>query len=96
MWIKYIQGKYYLSNKRQLNEKQRQSQTNPKVHQDGIIRLHGRFISADLPEDTELPILLSRQEYFSKLLIQDIHYKIHHRGVSHTLAQLKQKYWIPQ
>ena len=89
MWIKYIQGKYYLSNKRQLNEKQRQSQTNPKVHQDGIIRLHGRFISADLPEDTELPILLSRQEYFSKLLIQDIHHKIHHCEVSHTLAQLR-------
>ena len=42
------QGKHYLSNKRQLNEKQRHSQLNPKIN---IIRLHGRFINADLPED---------------------------------------------
>ena len=95
MRIKYIQEKHYLSDKRQLNKKQRQSQLNPKIHQDRIIRLHGRFINADLPEDAKLPILLPRQEHFSKLLIQDIHHKIHHCGVSHTLAQLRQRYWIP-
>ena len=51
MWIKCIQEKHYLSNKRQLNKKQRQREsTQPKIHQDGIIRLHGRFINADLPE----------------------------------------------
>ena len=77
MWIKYIQEKHYLSNKLQLNEKQRQSQLSPKIHQDGIIRLQGRFINADLPEDTKLPILPPRQEHFSKLLIQDIHHKRH-------------------
>ena len=96
MWIKYIQGKHF-SNKRQLNEKQSQSQLNPKIHQDGIIRLYGRFINADLPEDVKLAILLlPRQEHFSKLLIQDMHHKIHHCGVSRTLAQLRQRYWIPQ
>ena len=80
MWIKSIQVKHYLSNKRQLNEKQRQCQLNPKLHQDGIIRLHGGFINADLPEDAKLPILLQRQEHFSRLLIQDINHKIHHCG----------------
>ena len=44
----------------------------------------------------QLPILLPRQENFSKLLIQDIHHKIHHCEVSQTLAQLRQRYWIPQ
>ena len=96
MWIKYIHGKHYLSKKRQLNEKKRQSQLNPKMHQNRIIRLHGRFINGDLPEDAKLPILLPRQEHFSKLLIQDIHHKIHHCGVSQTLAQLSQRYWMPQ
>ena len=96
MWIKYIQGRHYLPNKRQLNEKLRRSQRNPKIQQDGIIRLHGRFVNADLPEDAKLPILLPRQEHLSKLLIQDIHHKIHHCGVSQTLAQLRQRYWIPQ
>ena len=86
-WIKYIQGKHF-SNKRQLNEKQSQSQLNPKIYEDGIIRLYGRFINADLPEDVKLAILLlPRQEHFSKLLIQDMHHKIHHCGLSQTLAQ---------
>ena len=66
------------------------------MHQDRIIRLHGRFINGDLPEDAKLPILLPRQEHFSKLLIQDIHHKIHHCGVSQTLAQLRQRYWMVQ
>ena len=44
----------------------------------------------------QLPILLPRQENFSKLLIQDIHHKIHHCGVSQTLAQLRQRYWMAQ
>ena len=82
MWIKYIQGKHYLSNRRQLNERQRQCQLNPKIHQDGIIRLHGTFFHANLPQDAKLPILLSSQEHFSKLLIQDIHHKIQHLGIA--------------
>ena len=96
MRIKYVQGKHYLSNKQQLNKKQRQSQLNPKIYQDGIIRLHGRFINADLPEYAKLPILQPRQEHFSKLLIQDMHHKIRHCGVSQTPAQIRQRYWIPQ
>ena len=40
--------------------KNRQSQLNPKLHQDGIIRLHGRFVNADLQESAKLPILLPR------------------------------------
>ena len=51
---------YYLSSKRQLNGKQKQSQINPKIHQGGIIILYGIFINADLPEDSKLPILLPR------------------------------------
>ena len=96
MWIKYIQGKDHHLNKGQLNEKQRQSQLSPKIHWHEIIRLQGRFINADLPEDAKLPILLPRQEHFSKLFIQDIHHKIHYCGVSQMLGQLRQRYWIPQ
>ena len=67
-------------------QKKQQSQLNLKIYQYGIIRLHGRFVNADLPEDAEQPILLSRQEHFSKLLTQDIHHKIHYCGVSKMLA----------
>ena len=63
-----------------------QPKLSPKIHQYGIIRLHGRFINADLPEDAQLSILLPRQEHFSKLLIQDIYCKVHYCGVFQMLA----------
>ena len=70
-----------------------------KTHQDGIFRLHERFINADLRGDVKLSILLPREEHFSKLLIQDIHHKIHYCRVLLTSSDkwihLGQLYTIP-
>ena len=49
---------HHLSNKPQFKKNQSQNQLNVKPKQDGIIRLHGRFINANLPEDEKLSILL--------------------------------------
>ena len=38
-----------------------------------------------------MPILVPRNEHFTQLLIANIHAR-----VSHTLTQLRKKYWIPQ
>ena len=52
-------------------------------------------LNADLSEDAKYPKLLPRQEYFTKLLIQEVHESLVHVGVSHTLSCLRQEYWIP-
>ena len=54
------------------------------------------MINADIPEETKSPILLPRSEHFTKLLIIEIHEKIFHGGVAHTLSRLRTKYCIPQ
>ena len=61
-----------------------------------IIRVHRRYENADSPEETKLPILISRKENFTKLLIKHIHHKIFHLGTSHTLAEIRNTYWIPK
>ena len=96
MWIKYLQSKHYITKTGQLNKKQKQSQLNPSIHNDGIIRLSGRFVNSDLPEEAKLPILLPRTEHYTRLLISNIHEKLFHAGATHTLSQLRSKYWIPQ
>ena len=96
LWIKYLQRKHYLTPNGQLNEKQKQNQLNPSVYADGIIRLNGRLANSDLPQETKSPILLPREEHFTKLLINKFHTDVCHGGVAHTLAQLRQRYWIPQ
>ena len=42
------------------------------------------------------PILLPCHEHFTYLVIQEIHRRLVHAGVSHILSQVRQKYWIPQ
>ena len=92
MWNKYLQNKHYLTRDGQLSKEQKQNQLNPTIQKNGIIRLSGRMVNAELPEEAKLPILLPRTEHFTKLLITDIHKKIFHSGVVHTLSQLRTKY----
>ena len=96
LWIKYLQRKHYMTNMNQLNKEQKHSQLNPVIYPDGIIRLNGRYKNSDLPDEMKLPILVPRNEHFTQLLIANIHERNYHAGVSHILAQLRKKYWIPQ
>ena len=96
LWIKYLQRKHYMTNMNQVNKEQKHSQLNPVIYPDEIIRLNGRYKNSDLPDETKFPILVPRNEHFTQLLIANIHERNCHAGVSHTLAQLSKKYWIPQ
>jgi len=58
MWIRYLQRKHYITQNGQLNINQKQSQLNPSIFPDGIIRLNGRLINLDFPEEKKSPILL--------------------------------------
>ena len=54
------------------------------------------MIHAELSEDTLNPKLLPKDHHLKQLVIQNVHEKLCHAGVSHTLAQLRKQYWIPQ
>ena len=52
--------------------------------------------NADLSEERITPILLPKKVYFTTLLIKDVHNQNFHAGISHTLVQIRSKYWLPQ
>ena len=54
------------------------------------------MIHAELSEDAVNPKLLHNDHHFTRLVIQEVHEKLCHAGISHTLAQLCKQYWIPQ
>ena len=60
----------------------------------GILRCCGRLQNANLSEQAKYPKLLPRREHFTQLLIQYVHERLIHCGVSHTLASLRHEYWI--
>ena len=53
MWIKNLQEKSFMTDKNQLKIEYQQSQLNPRIHADGIIRVHVRMTNANLPERKE-------------------------------------------
>ena len=80
--------------KRKRNNLQRQ--LGLQIDEWGLLRCHGRYSNADLSFNAKYPKLIPRLEYFTHLVIKDAHERMLHSGVSHTLAQVRQEYWIPQ
>jgi hypothetical protein len=62
----------------------------------GMLRTCGRLTNADLPDSARAPLLLPKDDPFTILLIKDVHCLLSHSGVSHTLSQIRQRYWILQ
>ena len=73
-----------------------QKQLSLQISQFEILRSYGRYLHAKHTEEMKCPILLPRHEHLTILVIQDIHRCLVHAGVSHTLSQVQQEYWISQ
>ena len=54
-----------------------------------------RFLNTEMSEDAKCPKLLPRHEYHTRLIIQEVHERLIHAGISHTLSSLRQEYLIP-
>lgn len=46
----------------------------------GIIRMYGRLENAVLPEESKLPMILSKDMHISELLLRHIHNEVGHSG----------------
>ena len=98
-WEKRSQGEKFdavIMSIKEYKRNQLKEQLGLKLDKEGLIRCHGRMIHAELSEDAVNPKLLPKDHHFTRLVIQDVHKKLYHAGVSHTLAQLRKQYWIPQ
>ena len=61
-----------------------------------LIRSCGRIHNADLPYDAKFPILLPKNFWVSKYIIDFIHQLSIHSKMNFTLVLLRQRFWIPQ
>ena len=61
---------------------------------DGVIRVGGRLERAPIPFEAKHQVLLSPKHPLSRLLVQDIHERHLHVGREHTLALVRQQFWI--
>ena len=66
-----------------------------KVDEFQILRCYGRYVKAVITDQMKYPKLLPLRIHFTKLVIMEVHLRLVHAGVSHTLGEVRQQYWIP-
>ena len=66
------------------------------VLSNGLLKVGGRLHNANLPEETKHQLILPKKHHVVDLIINHIHRKCNHQGRNHTIAELRQKYWVIQ
>lgn len=62
--------------------------------EDGFLRVGGRLSKAALPEEIKHPLILSKDQFISTLILRHVHQQVGHSGRNHTLSKLRTKFWI--
>ena len=99
LWIFVTQHKYFEEVYSAIQYKKRnclQMQLGLKPDEFQILRCYRRYANAVITDEMKYPKLLPRGIHFTKLVIMEVHLRLVHAGVSHTLGQIRQQYWIPQ
>ncbi|VDM64583.1 unnamed protein product, partial [Angiostrongylus costaricensis] len=66
-----------------------------KPYQDewGLIRCKGRLNKADLPRETQQPILICSKTALAELIVVEAHLPFHN-ATSHTIAKARERFWM--
>jgi hypothetical protein len=67
---------------------------NPRLSPDGLIHLTGRLQDSKFQYFEKHPWIIPANSRFTELLIMREHQNLCHAGVSDTLTQLRERYWI--
>ena len=60
----------------------------------GILRVGGRLQRSELPDETKHPIILPTRHHVTELIINFYHEREGHSGTLHTLACVRERYWV--
>uniref|UniRef100_A0A1I7VKQ3 Integrase catalytic domain-containing protein n=1 Tax=Loa loa TaxID=7209 RepID=A0A1I7VKQ3_LOALO len=63
---------------------------------DKLWRSASRLENSELPETSKYPIYLPRHNPITELIILQQHENLCHAGITHTLSELRSRFWIPK
>ena len=97
LWIRFIQQREEVFTALKENKKHSLiHQLGLKKDEYGVLRCYGRYTNADTSIEAKNPKLLPRKNCFTDLVIMEVHGRLIHAGVSHTLSYLRQEFWLPK
>lgn len=100
LWVKVVQNEFYskeidcLKNKKPLPKDSKLLSLHPFLDHENVLRVSGRLQKTHLSMNEKHPIILPPKCKLTELLIWESHERVFHSSVSHTLVQLREKYWI--
>ena len=61
----------------------------------GLLRCVGRYKHSDLPPEAQSPVLIPKNSHVTDIIVMQCHEDVYHSAVSHTLAKVRGKFWLP-
>lgn len=96
LWVKWDQDRIYATeNEPECSKRFFLRNISVFRDEDGIIRSSTRITNSMQNLDTISPILLVKNSTLTRLIILHTHTTHKHAGTNHTLANLRQRYWLP-
>ncbi|GFT22970.1 integrase catalytic domain-containing protein [Nephila pilipes] len=92
--MKYIQEENYPEDIKALKTNKSISKDSKIFKLSPFLSENGRLQNANLSVTHKHPIVLPSNHRLVKMIIYDAHEKVFHSGVSATLTQIREKYWI--
>ncbi|XP_075150543.1 uncharacterized protein LOC142224648 [Haematobia irritans] len=98
--IRQAQRKYYateynvIENHIPINSKSRLLALNPKLDDNGLLRVNGRLSNADLSYNERYPIILPEKSRFCKLLVDYTHKLLLHSEHPVMLRAIRQEFYV--
>ena len=87
LWIAHIQSLHYSSLLESIKENKQNNlkiQIGVYIDEESLLRCHGRLGNSDLDENAKQPLLVSKADRFTELMIDNIHKRMYHSGVAQT------------
>ncbi|XP_075163644.1 uncharacterized protein LOC142236255 [Haematobia irritans] len=98
--IRQAQRKYYsteynaIENRMPINSKSRLLALNPKLDENGLLRVNGRLSNSDLSYNERFPIILPEKSRFCKLFVEYTHKLLLHSEHQVMLRAIRQEFYI--
>ncbi|XP_037528030.1 uncharacterized protein LOC119405253 [Rhipicephalus sanguineus] len=100
--IRQVQSESFPDERRWLEEKQGLpsnswvAQLHPFIDESGLLRVGGRLENLRDSWDVKHPFLLPSQHRFTELVFADAHRRVMHGGVTATVHNVRERFWIPR
>ncbi|KAL0832560.1 hypothetical protein ABMA28_000762 [Loxostege sticticalis] len=77
-----------------ISSKSKLKHLDPMLTEDGLLRVRGRLVTADLPFEERHPIILDGRDPTTELLVRHYHQRAFHANTETVVNLLREKYWI--